>query len=383
MRLLMRACWPCAWRRHRRFAACGAWWFGGGSFPFLLGLVGVARAGGRGRVWLQIEAEAFAAACAEAAEPPTGGWPTCGRFRGLDLFVLDDIQALEPRPGWPSMNLMHIRSMPSRAGPAAPSARSGHRTGSGAGWPRRLVNRLTGGLAVRVDPPGLTSRRRYLLTAPAPGLKLTAGLSMRLLKRRWSIRTIDGWLARLSLSARVNREPIDAISPRACWPKPGSSPTLTEISIDDIVPVPSPNASVSRFASCVRPRGGRRSRGLGILRSTSPRSVTGLSFSSWGPILVVATRPRSATLARPPPIDSPPTPGSRPRLTQCTGAGIERRKRMNSGGLTDTIRRRVRDFLDFFTHFSLHPIEMELIPAEPGLVRPTSQLFDRMDRSSR
>src|SRR3954451_6521881 len=45
-----------------------------------------------------MEAEAFAAACAEAAGQP-GGWVELrGRFRRLDLFVLEDLHALERAP---------------------------------------------------------------------------------------------------------------------------------------------------------------------------------------------------------------------------------------------------------------------------------------------
>src|SRR3954462_14437654 len=42
-----------------------------------------------------LEAEAFAASCAEAAGK-AGGWSEIrARFRGLDLFVLEDLHALE------------------------------------------------------------------------------------------------------------------------------------------------------------------------------------------------------------------------------------------------------------------------------------------------
>ena len=40
-------------------------------------------------------------------------------------------------------------------------------------WPPRLVNRLVGGLSVRLDPPSVESRRRYLLElARSRGLAL-------------------------------------------------------------------------------------------------------------------------------------------------------------------------------------------------------------------
>src|SRR5262245_13977657 len=119
-------------------------------------------------------AEAFAAACAEAAAQP-GGWAELReRFRRLDLFVLEDLHDLERAP-MALAELAHTLDALDEAGASvAVSARTGPGQ-LGPGWPPRLVSRLAGGLAVRVDPPGLASRRRYLLDrARARGIGVSA-----------------------------------------------------------------------------------------------------------------------------------------------------------------------------------------------------------------
>ncbi len=97
-----------------------------------------------------LEAEAFAAACAEASGRP-GGWAEVReRFRRLDLFVLDDLQTLERTP-WAMEELSHTLDALDEAGAAvAVAARSG--PGQWSGWPTRLANRLVGGLSVRIEP---------------------------------------------------------------------------------------------------------------------------------------------------------------------------------------------------------------------------------------
>jgi chromosomal replication initiator protein len=158
-----------------------------------------------------LEAEAFAAACAEAAGR-SGGWSELReRFRGLDLFVLEDLHALERAPL--ALNeLMHTLDALEEAGAAvAVSARTGPGQWSGSSWPPRLVNRLAGGLAVRVDPPGLAARRRFVLArAQARGLVLSADAVEALAAAGDGYRTLEGWLARLGLAGRLghHRRPL-------------------------------------------------------------------------------------------------------------------------------------------------------------------------------
>jgi len=153
-------------------------------------------------------AEAFAAACAEAAEH-TGGWSELrDRFRRLDLFVLEDLHSLERAP-LALAELAHTLDALDDAGAGVVmSARVGPAQWSG--WPRRLVNRLIGGLAVRVDPPGLASRRRYLLErARARGVGLAAGAIDAMVEAADGYRTLDGWLAKAALTSRVEHRPLD------------------------------------------------------------------------------------------------------------------------------------------------------------------------------
>ncbi len=175
-----------------------------------------------------LEAEAFAAACAEAASAGggtggmAGGWSDLrDRFRGLDLFVLDDLHALERAPL--ALNeLVHTLdaleatggrvAVSARIGPShwtstdgsSSSPRSRSRSRSRSVWPPRLINRLIGGLSVRVDPPGLDARRRFVhQRARFLNLTLAAEAVEALAEAGDGYRTLDGWLARLGLLTRL------------------------------------------------------------------------------------------------------------------------------------------------------------------------------------
>ncbi len=153
-----------------------------------------------------VEAETFAAACAEASSR-VGGWEEIrGRFRRLDLLVVDDLQSLERAP-WAMLELAHTLDALDEVGAAvAVAARTG--PGGWSGWPPRLVSRLTGGLAVALDRPSPESRRRYLLDrARSRGLALPTDAVDAMVEAADGYRTLDGWLARLALSAKVERRP--------------------------------------------------------------------------------------------------------------------------------------------------------------------------------
>jgi len=157
-----------------------------------------------------LEAEGFAAACAEASGR-AGGWEEVrGRFRRLDLLALDDIQTLERTP-WAMEELAHTLDALEAAGAAvAVSARFGPGRWS-SGWPSRLVGRLSCGLSVRLDPPSLESRRRYLLDrARALGIALPSDVVEPMAESSDGYRTLDGWLAQLALTSRVERRGVDA-----------------------------------------------------------------------------------------------------------------------------------------------------------------------------
>jgi chromosomal replication initiator protein len=181
---------------------------GVGKSRLLQGLVGERLLRSPGSLVVHLEAEAFAAACALASRKPNGWAELRARFRALDLFVLEDLHALERTP-LALEELTHTLDALAAAGAGVTvSARVG--PGQWRSWPARLINRLVGGLAVRVDPPGLTLRRRYLLDrAQVRGLAPAAEFIEILAEAADGYRTLDGWLARAFLTARVERRPID------------------------------------------------------------------------------------------------------------------------------------------------------------------------------
>ena len=201
---------------------------GAGKSRVLAGLVGERLLRAPGSSLAHLEAEAFAAACAEAAGRP-GGWAEVrGRFRAVGLFVLEDVHALERAP-LALAELAHTLDALFDAGAAvAVSAREAPRHWRG--WPPRLVNRFVGGLSVRVDPPGPASRRRYLLDrARARKIPLAAEAVDLLADRADGYRTLDGWLARLALAARVDRRPLDRALAEAALDDDGGAPASPTI----------------------------------------------------------------------------------------------------------------------------------------------------------
>ena len=128
-----------------------------------------------------LDAQAFAAACLEAAGTAAGaGWSALrGRFRCVDLFVLEDLEGLERAP-LARDELAHTLDALEAAGAAvAVSARSAPGTWPRLEWSVRLVNRLLGGLVVRIAPPVLASRRRYVLAACCSARRGAAGRGRR------------------------------------------------------------------------------------------------------------------------------------------------------------------------------------------------------------
>jgi chromosomal replication initiator protein len=224
-----------------------------------------------------LEAEAFAAACAEAAGQ-LGGWAELReRFRGLDLFVLEDLHVLERAP-LALGELTHTLDALDDAGAAvAVSARTG--PGQWSGWPRRLVNRLLGGLAVRVDPPGLASRRRYVLDrARARGINLAAEAVDSLAETADGYRTLEGWLANLALTARVERKPLDGrlVAPLLDGDASSAPPTIDEVA----------RAVAAKFGVRLRElRSDTRRHTIAEPRHLAmhlARALTGLSFQAIG-----------------------------------------------------------------------------------------------------
>ena len=156
-----------------------------------------------------LDAQTFVAACLEAAAVAGGvGWSALrGRFRSVDLFVLEDIEGLARGP-LARDELAHTLDALDTIGAAmAFSARTAPGTWPSQVWPRRLVNRLMGGLASRLAPPALASRRRYILQcAGQQSIALQAEAVEALAQAGDGYRTLDGWIFRLALELRLKHE---------------------------------------------------------------------------------------------------------------------------------------------------------------------------------
>ena len=107
---------------------------GVGKSRLLAGLVAERLRRQPGSAVAHLDAETFAAACVEAAgEPGVGGWSALrGRFRAVDLFVLEDLEGLERAP-WLATS-WRTRSMRSRPRARAWRSRRGPRPGRGRDW---------------------------------------------------------------------------------------------------------------------------------------------------------------------------------------------------------------------------------------------------------
>jgi chromosomal replication initiator protein len=230
-----------------------------------------------------LDAETFATECVEAAGPADGGWPALrSRFRAVDLFVLEDLEGLRRTP-WVLDELAHTLDALDASGAAvAVSARSAPGTWPHREWPARLVSRLRGGVIVRLAPPGLASRRRYVLyRAGQQGLALQAEAVERLAQAADGYRTLDGWFARLALEVRLELKPQtrgeagrtvrDGLrSPGARQPdaRPLDSQTVAAILAEETL-LAKPVATIDAIARAVATRFGVR---LGTLRGPSRRA---------------------------------------------------------------------------------------------------------------
>jgi chromosomal replication initiator protein len=80
---------------------------------------------------------------------------------------------------------------------------------------------------VRLDPPGPASRRRFLLDrARVRGVRLAAEAVDALVESADGYRSLDGWLARLALTARVERRALDRSLVVTLLSEEGAAPAL-------------------------------------------------------------------------------------------------------------------------------------------------------------
>ncbi len=251
---------------------------GSGKTRILDGLVAEKIARFPGASVATLTAEAFASLCHEAAGRLGGFADLRERFRGLDLFVLDDLHALERSP-IASEELAHtLDALEEAGGSAAFSARVG--PGRMTGWPPRLVSRLVGGLSLRVEPPGLATRRRFALeTARARSLSLSAEAVEAIAEGAAGYREIDGRLARLALAAKVERRPADqSLADSLAEDDPSETARQAVETIARLV--------AERFGVSVRDlRSASRRQAVVVPRHLAihlARTRTGLSFASLG-----------------------------------------------------------------------------------------------------
>jgi chromosomal replication initiator protein len=254
-----------------------------------------------------LDAESFVAACLEAAAVMRGvGWSALrGRFRSVNLLVLEDIEGLERGPLARDELAHTLDALDATGAAVAFSARSAPGTWPHRTWPRRLINRLMGGLATPIAAPGLISRRRYILQhASQHGVALQSEAVETLAEAADSYRTLEGWISRLALEARLEYQQASSRTARATAsagqrshthsrPIPLDSCQVATILVDESQLV-EPVVTIDTIAQGVARRFGIR---LSLLRGPSRRALivlarhlamylartsTGSSFASIG-----------------------------------------------------------------------------------------------------
>jgi chromosomal replication initiator protein len=283
---------------------------GVGKSRLLAGLISERLRRQPGAAVAHLDAETFGASCLEAASDPSGdGWLALRhRLRGVDLFVLEDLEGLERTPSAREELAHTLDALEAAGASVAVSARGTPSSWPRAAWPTRLMNRLTGGLTVRIDPPGLASRRRHLLMiAGRAGVRLQAEAAEMLARAADGYRTLDGWIHRLAIEPRMREDAARQAAQRrrgrrsaATEPADGSAPsdrldiaTITAILADETA-IAEALVTIEGLAEAVSARLGVR---VGALRGPSrrasiasarhvamyvARTLTGSSFATIG-----------------------------------------------------------------------------------------------------
>jgi chromosomal replication initiator protein len=180
---------------------------GVGKSRLVAGLVAEYRLRQPQSVVVHLDAQAFSAAYFKAARQATqtGWFALRHRFRSATLFVLEDLESLGKSP-LPADELVRTLDALDSAGAAVViSARSAPGTWSPRKWPVRLVSRLRGGVAARIEPPTLESLRRYVIhTTREHGIALQTETVEMLIVTAHDYRTLNGWIARLAEEAQRN-----------------------------------------------------------------------------------------------------------------------------------------------------------------------------------
>lgn len=188
-----------------------------------------------------LTADEFAAACSAAADRDDGtGWAELReRLRNVDLFAIDDIAGLARAP-LALAELPHtLDALEENGAAVVVTARDG--PGQWHEFPPRLASQFAAGLAVRLDPPALATRRRYLLErARSRGITVAADAIDACAQAADSYRALEGLLARLALESRSARRPLDARLAAESLGEPGA--TAAPVRIGEVA-----RAVASRF----------------------------------------------------------------------------------------------------------------------------------------
>ncbi len=252
---------------------------GVGKSRLLAGLVAERLLRQPGAAVAHLDAETFGASYAEAssgggsaadisAERQVEGWSALrGRLRAVDLLILEDLEGLARVPSARDELAHTLDALEAAGASVAVSARTPPSTWPRREWPGRLIGRLQGGLTVRIDPPGPSARRRYVLEhAGARGLLLQAGAVERLAGAADGYRTLEGWLARLALETRLDGR---AGTAAARTKARALDAAAVEIILADEVSLASSAVSIDGIARSVAERLGVR---LSVLRGPSRRA---------------------------------------------------------------------------------------------------------------
>lgn len=157
-----------------------------------------------------IPGEVFVSDCHEAADlgSPEAWADLRRRYRNLDFLALDDLHPLTRSPLALAELAPTLDELDAVGASVAVTVRDD--PGRWDAWPRRLADRLRAGLTARLDAPASTSMRRFLLDRTrSRGLTMTTDALNLLADSADGYRTLEGWVARLTLAARVARRPID------------------------------------------------------------------------------------------------------------------------------------------------------------------------------
>jgi len=120
-----------------------------------------------------LTAAEFAKDCVQATSyNGEGSWSQLwAQYRNVQLLVLDDLEGLERIPLARGELIHTLDALDALGASIAISYRTLPSQWPRTMWPPQLVNRLIGGLVVRINPPGLALRRRHILQqARAQGL---------------------------------------------------------------------------------------------------------------------------------------------------------------------------------------------------------------------